>query len=83
MKVLERMKPEELQQMKDKAKRYEEIVTPVKKLEPAKPSFMEKEDLFEDEDKEEEAKAEEKPEEAEEGEAEEGAEEEEEEDFKL
>jgi len=83
MKVLERMKPEELQQMKEKAKRYEEIVTPVKKLEPAKPSFMEKEDLFEDEDKEEEAKAEEKPEEAEEGEAEEGAEEEEEEDFKL
>jgi transcription elongation factor Elf1 len=82
MKVLERMKPEELQQMREKAKRFEEVAAPVKKLEPAKPSFMEKEELFEEE--EEEAEAEETSKEAEPEAEEEGAEEEEEEeDFKL
>lgn len=85
MKVLEKMKPEEIQQMKEKAKRYEETVTPEKKVEPAKPSFMEKEELFEEEEEEKEVEAEERREEAEEKEEEEeeGANEEEEEDFKL
>jgi hypothetical protein len=90
MKILEQMKPEELQQLREKAKLHEEVVVTEEKqpaiaLSPAtgpvRPSFMEKEELFGDEEEEEEEEKEKGS--IKEVNEEEEAEEEGEDDFKL
>lgn len=91
MKIVEQMKPEEIEQLRAKVKLREEaraqeekqtVIAPIPASAPVKPSFMEKEELFGDEDEEEE-KEKRKMTKEKEKEEEEEEEEEDEEDFKL
>jgi len=93
IKILEQMKPEELQRLREKAKRFEEVVPEEKPPAPIsismplstpfKPSFMEKEELFGEDEEEEEEEEQEKKEKITIKKESEEEEEEEEEIFKL